>query len=94
MPNTKTAKKQFLVNVRNRARNVRYKTRMKNAIKTFRAAIEMTEDPEVTREKLILAQRVINVSASKGIIKKQTASRKISRLYSLFNKKFAYQSRD
>ncbi len=92
MPNTKTAKKQLKINIRNRKRNQHYKTRMKNVIKAFRTSIEASDDPDEVREKLYYAQKIIYITASKGVIKKGTAARKVSRLYALFNKKFPSQA--
>lgn len=86
MANTKTGKKQMLINRRNRARNLHYKTRMKTAIKAFKAALEAGSDISELKRKLVTAQKIISVTASKGVIKKQTASRKISKLYTSFNR--------
>ncbi len=87
MANTKTAKKQVLINERNHARNLHYKTRMKNVVKKVRSILA---NPNVSIEDaqkaLIEAQRVINQTSSKGIIHKNTASRKISRLAILLKK--------
>ncbi len=89
MANTKSAKKQILINKRNLLRNTSLKTRLKNIVKECRLSILGNEDEEAARVKLYRAQKVICESASKGIIKKETANRKVSRLYTLFNKKFA-----
>jgi len=88
MANTKTAKKQLLINRRNRRRNVHYKTRMKNVVKAFLQAVEQAEEPTSALQALKQAQRVIDSTVSKGVIKKGTASRKVSRLYAVFRKKF------
>jgi small subunit ribosomal protein S20 len=83
--NTKTAKKQMLVNKRNHARNLHFKTRMKNVLKKARAVITNTEIPVDEAEKALKeAQRVISKTKSKGIIHKNTAARKISRLTLLY----------
>lgn len=87
MANTKTAKKQVLINERNHARNLHYKTRMKNVVKKVRAILANPNIPvEDAQKALIEAQRVISQTSSKGIIHKNTASRKISRLALLLKK--------
>jgi len=88
MANTKTAKKQILINRRNRRRNVHYKTRMKNVIKRFLQVVEQAQEPTTPLQALKEAQKVIDSTASKGVIKKGTASRKVSRVYAVFRKKF------
>lgn len=91
--NTKTAKKQILINERNRARNLHFKTRMKNVVKKVRGILSDPEVPvEEAKKALIEAQRVINQTSSKGIIHKNTASRKIGRLATLLNKTHAPES--
>ena len=84
MANTKTAKENILINKRNRARNVHFKTRMRNALKKARVAIETKAEKrqEITR----LTLQIIDKTVSKGIIKKKTASRTKSRLALLLNK--------
>jgi small subunit ribosomal protein S20 len=88
--NTKTAKKQILINERNHARNLHYKTRMKNVVKKVRAILSNPDVPiEEAKSALIEAQRVINQTSTKGVIHKNTASRKIGRLATLLNKTYA-----
>ncbi len=62
-------------NLRNRA----VKTRIKNVVKEVRAAIE-AKAPEKAKEALKLATSIIDKGAAKGVIHKNTASRKIARL--------------
>lgn len=87
MPIIKSAKKQMRINERNRARNLGYLTRMRNVLKSTKAAIL---DEAVTyddaRESLRQSQKVIYMTASKGIIHKKTASRRFGRLVKLFRK--------
>jgi len=61
--------------VRNRSR----KTRMKNVIRDLDEAIA-GKSPEKAAEQLKKAISVIAKTASKGVVHKNTASRKISRL--------------
>ncbi len=87
MANTSSAKKQILVTERNRQRNQHYRSVMRSAVKRFVTSVEAA-DEEKARAALHDAQKVINRTVSKGVIKKQTSSRKISRLYQMFNKRF------
>ena len=83
MANHKSAKKRAIQNDKKRMRNMAVKTKMKNAIKSVKTAKE--ENAENAMEILNQAKSVIAVSAKKGVIKKQNASRKISRLTKLIN---------
>ena len=83
MANHKSAKKRAIQNEKKRMRNMAVKTKMKNAVKAVRTAQE--ENAENAMEILNQAKSVIAVSAKKGVIKKQNASRKISRLTKLIN---------
>ncbi len=88
MANTKSAKKSILIYERNSARNKHFRTAMRTAVKKFLAVLETTTDPDEARAALRYAQRVINRTVSKGVIKKQTSARKVSRLQKHFNAKF------
>lgn len=83
MANHKSAKKRAIQSEKKRMRNMAVKTKMKNAIKAVRTAKE--ENAENSMDILNQAKSVIAISAKKGVIKKQTASRKISRLTKLLN---------
>lgn len=89
MPNTKTAKKQLQVTRRNQARNQHFKTVMKTAVKQAHSAIEAGEDPEAARVAVSQAVRSLHRTASKGIIKRQNASRRAGRLMRAYNVAFA-----
>ncbi len=84
MANTKSAKKSILVSKRNQERNSNFKSKMKTFIKKAQAAIE--QKAENKSEVVKVALQVIDKTASKGIIKKQTASRKKSNLATALNK--------
>ena len=60
-------------------RNRFYKTRIKNVTKNVLAAIE-TADKEKAVETMKTANKYLHHCVSKGIIKKETAARKVSRL--------------
>ncbi|MEZ5338259.1 MAG: 30S ribosomal protein S20 [bacterium] len=87
MANTKTAKKQILVSRRNHERNVHFKTMLKTSIKKARTAMA-GEDKEAAKAALDAAVKRIYKSATKRLIKKQNASRKVSRLMLAFNRQF------
>lgn len=88
MANTKSAKKQILINERNVERNRHYRTTMRTVIKKYFAVLEETSDAAEAKSALTAAQKVINETVTKGAIKKQTSARKVSRLYKHYNEKF------
>ena len=79
MANHKSALKRARQNEVKRIRNKSHKTKTKTAIKAVRKAIS-ENSVEEARERLNDAISIIQKTASKGIIHKNTASRKISRL--------------
>lgn len=90
MANTKTAKKQILITKRNYERNLHFKTMLKTSVKKARAAMD-ADDKTVAKEALDAAVKRIYKSVTKRLIKKQTASRKVSRLMLAFNRQFPKQ---
>jgi small subunit ribosomal protein S20 len=66
-------------------RNRYYRTRLKNLSKAVRLAVE-ENDREKALEALKVANKKIHSMVSRGFLKKQTASRKVSRLHTLVNK--------
>ena len=60
-------------------RNRFYKTRIKNVTKNVLAAIE-TADKEKAVEAMKAANKYLHHCVSKGVLKKETASRKVGRL--------------
>jgi small subunit ribosomal protein S20 len=75
----KSAMKRARQNEVRRLRNKNYRTRSKNVIKEVRTAIA-DNSVDQAREILKHSVSVIQKSASKGVIHKNTAARKISRL--------------
>jgi small subunit ribosomal protein S20 len=88
MANTKTAKKQILISKRNHERNVAIKSRLKSTLKQARLAIAGGGDAAAATEALNKAVKTLYKSATKGIIKKQNASRRVSRLMLSFQRAF------
>jgi len=75
----KSAIKRHRQSLVRKANNKAVKTRMKNVVKSLLTAIE-SKETEAIPEKLKLATSIIARTESKGILKKNTAARKISRL--------------
>ena len=85
MANHKSALKRAKQNEIQRIRNKGYKTSVKKAVKEVRSAIaENTADQ--ARKTLDKAVSIIQKSASKGVIHKNQAARKVSRLTLQVNK--------
>ncbi len=84
MPNTKSALKRMRQNEKRRLRNKAYRTRVKNVIKKIRQFVE-NNDLENAQKALPEAVSIIQKVAAKGIIHKNNASRKISKLYRMVN---------
>ena len=84
MPNIKSAKKRVLVAERNHAKNVAVKSRIKTAVRRVLEALK--ENTEKVQELLNSAYKVIDKSVSKGVLHKNTAARKKSRLTKFVNK--------
>ncbi|MGC9964880.1 MAG: 30S ribosomal protein S20 [Syntrophobacteraceae bacterium] len=79
MANHKSAIKRARQSEEQRVRNRSRKTRMKNVVRGLEEAIA-GKSPEKAVEELKKTVSVIEKTASKGVIHKNTASRKISRL--------------
>ena len=79
MANLKSAEKANRQRIRRTARNVTHKTAMRTIIKRLRAAIGGKNVKEA-QALLKTAVSGIDSAASKGVIKRGTASRTISRL--------------
>jgi small subunit ribosomal protein S20 len=92
MANTKTAKKQLLNTKRNHMRNVHYKTMLKSAVKRARQTISAGSDVTAAQGALNLAVKMLYKTATRGVIKKHNASRRVSRIMRLYNKHFPQAS--
>lgn len=78
MPNIKSAIKRVKVTEKKTLRNKIVKSKVKNAIKRFNAAV--LESPEAAQEQYRLTVSQIDKAVSKGVLHKNTAARKKSRL--------------
>ncbi len=85
MANIKSAKKRVLVNKKKAERNTIIKSAVKTEIKKVRSAIEAGNKEEAAKA-LLAATSAIDKAESKGVFKKNTASRKVSRLAQAVNK--------
>ena len=79
MANIKSAEKANRQRIKRTARNTAQKTAMRTVIKKLRAAIGAKNGKEA-QALLKTAVSAIDAAASKGVIKRGTASRSISRL--------------
>lgn len=79
MANHPSALKRIRQSEKRTFRNKFYRTRMKGFIKRVREAVKH-KDLEQAEANLQTASRIISKTASKGVIHKRTAARKISRL--------------
>ena len=88
MPNIKSVKKDVIKSRKNHLRNVAAKSAMKTFIKKARTAIETpVADAAATTEAIRQACKIIDKTAERGIIHKNQAARRKSRLMHLANKK-------
>ncbi|MCI2048349.1 MAG: 30S ribosomal protein S20 [Lachnospiraceae bacterium] len=79
MANIKSAKKRVITNAKKGEANKGVKTGVKTVVKKVNAAVE-GKDQEASKAAMKDAEATIRKAASKGVIKKNTASRKVSRL--------------
>ncbi|BBG66810.1 SSU ribosomal protein S20p [Hydrogenimonas sp.] len=84
MAHHKSAIKRIRQTVKRTARNRYYKTRIKNITKAVLAAVE-AGDKEAADNAMKIANRELHKYVSKGILKKNTAARKVSRLQTKVN---------
>jgi small subunit ribosomal protein S20 len=79
LANHKSALKRVKQSEKRRLRNKAVKTRVKGVIKDIRQAVE-AGNAEEAQKALSIAVPVIDKAASKGVIHKNNAARKVSRL--------------
>lgn len=79
MANIKSAQKRILVAERNRIKNVAFKTSIKSALKKV-LELAKAKDEDAMKLALSKAYQLCDKAVSKGILHKNTASRKKSRL--------------
>ncbi|MGZ5958588.1 MAG: 30S ribosomal protein S20 [Myxococcaceae bacterium] len=79
MANTKSAQKRNRQAMKRRGRNQAVRTQVKSAVKKAREALA-SKDPARAQEALRAATRTLDKAASKGVLHKKNASRRIARL--------------
>ncbi|PAF43727.1 30S ribosomal protein S20 [Helicobacter sp. 11S03491-1] len=85
MANHKSAEKRIRQTEKRTERNRYYRTKIKNIIKAVREAVS-ANDISKAQENLKIANKELHKFVTKGIIKKNTASRKVSRLHASVKK--------
>ena len=85
MPITKSAKKALRQNAKRRTRNLVYKKKMRGLIKQVRTLV-VEKKTEEAKKLLPQVYKILDKTAKVGIIKKNTAGRKKSRITKLVNK--------
>ena len=84
MPNIKSAKKRVLTNARKETENSLVEARMRNSVKKIEKLVLEGKKEECVKE-LNVTLRNIDKATDLGIIKKNTAGRKKSRLTKMVN---------
>lgn len=84
MANHKSALKRIRQTAKRTVRNRFYRTRIKNIAKSVREAVEAGNKTEAI-EALKVANKEFHKFVSKGVLKKNSAARKVSRLHKLVN---------
>ena len=82
MPHHKSAAKRVITNEKRRRSNIADRSQMRSALRLVRAATSRTEAAGAYRA----ATAVLDRTASKGVIKKETASRHKARLALFVNR--------
>lgn len=76
MPHHKSAAKRVITNAKSRDRNIAATSRMRSAVKAVRSATTKTAGEAALKT----TASVLDRTAAKGVIKRETASRQKSRL--------------
>jgi small subunit ribosomal protein S20 len=84
VPNIKSAEKRVRISTKRTLHNTSLKSALRTTIKKFETALAQSEI-EQARLALRIATRALDKAATKGIIHRNTASRKKSRLTKRFN---------
>ena len=88
MPNIKSAEKRVRQNVKRELRNRRTKSMLKSSIRRFEESLQ-SGDMEEAKVKLNAAVRQIDRAATRGVVHKNNAARKKSRLSRIFSQSLA-----
>jgi len=85
MPITKSAKKALRGSEKKRVFNIRVKRTLKDSVKQI-SKLNIAKDKKEAETKLSEAYKAIDKASKRGVIKKNTASRKKSRLAKMIAK--------
>ncbi|HHO81305.1 30S ribosomal protein S20 [Brockia lithotrophica] len=85
MPNTRSAEKRLRQSLKRRQRNLLIKADLRIRIKQLERAIKNGEPLEKVRELYNIAAKRLEMAASKGVIHRNKAARKKSRLMAKVN---------
>ena len=85
MANIKSSKKRVLIAERNRLRNVAVKSSIKTAVKKV-PELSTADDKDALNAALSKVYQLCDKAVSKGVLHKNTAARKKSRLTKAINK--------
>lgn len=85
MANIKSSKKRVLIAERNRLKNVAVKSSIKTAVKKV-LELSTADDKEALNAALSKVYQLCDKAVSKGVLHKNTAARKKSRLTKAINK--------
>jgi small subunit ribosomal protein S20 len=86
MPNTKSAIKRTRIEAKRRERNHAIKSRVRTFVTKARKAIETTPDEPQTVEALRQAMSELDKAVTKGVLHRNNAARRKSRLAQRLNK--------
>ncbi len=86
LANNKSTEKRIRQTEKRTDRNSRLKSILKTSIRRFEEALQ-ANDQDVAQGKLVAATRQIDKAVAKGILHKNTAARKKSRLARMLNQK-------
>lgn len=86
MAQHKSAKKRILTNAKKRGRNQSYISTVRTAVKKVRNAVEKGQAADIATL-LAEAQALLHKAASRGLIHRNNASRKVARLAALVKSK-------
>jgi small subunit ribosomal protein S20 len=86
LANTKSAQKHIRADEKKRVRNLKVRSRVKTMVKRAERSITVREEEIQTVEALRLACVELDKAATKGVIHKNNAARRKSRLMAKFNK--------
>ncbi len=80
MANTSSAEKQNRKRIKQRARNLFHLTKTRTIVKKAINTLSLAKPGEKVEEQVFAATCQLDKAAQKGVLKRKTASRKISRL--------------